>query len=70
MNPVDGPATPAEGRARLDAAHDRYETACRELAVRGAPFRTPMFGPVPVEDFVRFMELHTRHHRRQIAAAS
>jgi hypothetical protein len=28
---------------------------------------TPMFGAVAVEDFVRFMELHTRHHNRQIA---
>lgn len=66
MNPLDGPATPAEGRSRLEAAHDRYETACRQLAARGEPMRTPMFGAVPVEDFVRFMELHTRHHHRQI----
>jgi hypothetical protein len=66
MNPLDGPATPADGRARLEAAHDRYETACRQLAARGEPMRTPMFGAVPVEDFVRFMELHTRHHHRQI----
>jgi hypothetical protein len=28
---------------------------------------TPMFGAVAAEDFVRFMELHTRHHTRQIA---
>ena len=68
MNPIDGPATPAAGRARLEAAHERYETACRELAARGAPMRTTMFGPVPVEDFIRFMELHTRHHHQQIGA--
>jgi hypothetical protein len=66
MNPPAGPATPAEGRARLEAAHDRYETVCRGLASRGEPVRTPMFGAVQVEDFVRFMELHTRHHTRQI----
>src|SRR5688572_29524668 len=52
MNPEAGPPTPAEGRTRLQAAHDRYETACRELAARGAPIRTPMFGAVPIEDFV------------------
>jgi hypothetical protein len=69
MNPMDGPATPADGRARLEAAHDRYETACRQLAARGEPMRTPMFGPVPVEDFVRFMELHTRHHDRQMSTS-
>jgi hypothetical protein len=66
MNPLDGPATPADGRARLEAAHHRYETACRQLAARREPMRTPMFGAVPVEDFVRFMELHTRHHGKQI----
>jgi hypothetical protein len=66
MNPLSGPATPADGRARLEAAHDRYETACRQLAAHREPMRTPMFGRVPVEDFVRFMELHTQHHHRQI----
>jgi hypothetical protein len=66
MNPVVGPATPADGRVRLEAAHQNYEEACRELAARGAAMPTPMFGQVPIEDFVRFMELHTRHHHRQI----
>ncbi|MEO5820605.1 MAG: DinB family protein [Vicinamibacteraceae bacterium] len=68
MNPLAGPTTPAEGRARLAAAHERFEAACRDLAARGALMRTTMFGAVPVEDFVRFMELHTRHHDRQIGA--
>jgi hypothetical protein len=68
MNPLAGPPTPADGRARLAAAHDRFEAACRDLAARGAPMRTTMFGAVPVEDFVRFLELHTRHHDRQIGA--
>jgi hypothetical protein len=66
MNPAAGPATPAEGRMRLVAAHDRFEAACRDLAARGALMRTTMFGAVPVDDFVRFLELHTRHHNRQI----
>jgi hypothetical protein len=66
MNPEVGPPTPAEGRARLQLAHARYEAACRELASRGAPIRTPMFGAVPVEDFVQFMAQHTRHHWRQL----
>jgi hypothetical protein len=66
MNPANGATTPADGRARLEAAHDRYEVAVRQLASRGEPMATPMFGPVPVEDYVRFMELHTWHHDRQI----
>jgi hypothetical protein len=69
MNPDAGPPTPADGRARLDEAQDRFETACRDLAARGEPIRTPMFGPVPIGDFVRFMTLHTEHHRRQIGGA-
>jgi hypothetical protein len=68
MNPLVGPSTPADGRARLEAAHGRFEAACRDLAARGALMRTTMFGAVPVEDFVRFLELHTRHHGRQIGA--
>ena len=68
MTPLAGPSTPEDGRARLAAAHDRFEAACRDLAVRGAPMRTTMFGAVPVEDFVRFLEIHTRHHGRQLGA--
>jgi len=68
MNPLAGPSTPADGRTRLAEAHGRFEVACRDLAVRGAPMRTTMFGPVPVEEFVRFVELHTRHHGRQLGA--
>jgi hypothetical protein len=67
MNPAAGAATPADGRTRLMTAHARFETACRAVAARGTPMKTPMFGAVAVEDFVRFMELHTRHHNRQIA---
>jgi hypothetical protein len=29
--------------------------------------RTTFFGAVLVEDYVRFMELHTRHHEKQLA---
>ena len=47
-------------------AHERFEVACRAVAARGTPMKTPMFGAVAVEDFIRFMEIHTRHHNRQI----
>ena len=66
MNPASGPATAAEGRARLENAHQQFEEACREVAARGERMRTTVFGAVPVEDYVRFMELHTRHHARQM----
>jgi len=60
-------ATPSDARTRLMAAHERFETGCRAVAARGLSMNTPMFGAVAVKDFVRFMELHTRHHNRQIA---
>jgi hypothetical protein len=66
MDPASGPATPAEGRSRVEAAHQKFADACRQTASRGERMRTTIFGAVPVEDYVRFMELHTRHHGKQI----
>ena len=67
MDPASGPATPAEGRARLETAHQKFDEACRQLASRGESMRTTTFGAVGVEDYVRFMEIHTRHHGKQMA---
>src|SRR5262249_4583081 len=69
MEPASGPATPADGRSRLESAHRRFDEACRDVASRGEPIRTTVFGAVPVVDYVRFMELHTRHHGKQMAPA-
>ena len=67
MDPVSGPPTPAEGRTRLEAAHHQFDRACRQIASDGERMRTTIFGAVPVEDYVRFMEIHTRHHSKQMA---
>jgi hypothetical protein len=67
MHPAAGPPTPAEGRARLDAAHAAFDASCRALASRNVPIETTLFGAVAVADYVRFMEAHTRHHGRQVA---
>ena len=61
-----GPATPTEGRVRLETAHQKFDEACRQAASLGERMRTA-FGAVPVEDLVRFSELHTRHHAKQMA---
>ena len=66
MDPETGPPTPAEGRARLEVAHQQFDAACRDIAAQGQPLRTTIFGSVPVEEYVRFMELHTRHHSKQM----
>jgi hypothetical protein len=67
FDPASGPATPAEGRMRLETAHQKFDEACRQTATHGERMRTTNFGAVPVGDYVRFMELHTRHHGKQIA---
>ena len=67
LNPASGPATPAEGRTRLETAHQKWDEVCRRIAADGRPI-TSGFGLVPVEDLVRFSELHTRHHTKQMAA--
>jgi hypothetical protein len=67
LNPASGPATPAEGRIRLETAHQEWEKVCRRIAADGRPMTTG-FGSLPVQDVVRFSELHTRHHTKQMAA--
>jgi hypothetical protein len=67
MNPASGPATPAEGRIRLETAYQKFDEACRRVAADGRPMTTG-FGSVSVQDVVRFNELHTRHHVKQMAA--
>jgi hypothetical protein len=66
MNPTAGPASLAEGRVRLAQAQSTFETACRALASRQAPMQSTAFGPIRIEDYVRFMEIHARHHTKQI----
>jgi hypothetical protein len=49
MNPASGPATVAEGRRRLETAHQKFDEACRQIASRNARMGTTIFGAVPVE---------------------
>jgi hypothetical protein len=67
LNPASGPATPADGRIRLETAHQKFDEACRRIAADGRPTTTGL-GSVPAQDYVRFQELHTRHHSKQMAA--
>ena len=67
LNPASGPATPAEGRIRLETAYQEFDKACRRIATDGRPITTG-FGSVSVQDLVRYNELHTRHHTKQMAA--
>ena len=65
MNPVSGPRRlPRAHAPRAGApAVRRGMSTCR---LEGGILRTTIFGAVVVEDYVRFMELHTRHHGKQM----
>lgn len=66
MDPAGGPDSPAAGRTRLEGALGKFEEACRLSALRGPHFSSSIFGKTGIADYVRFQELHTRHHTRQI----
>ncbi len=67
FNPASGPGSPPEGRARLEAAVDKFERACRARESDTATASSGVFGTVLVTDYVRFQELHARHHRKQLS---
>jgi hypothetical protein len=66
MNPISGPATPAEGGTRLRSAHAKFERACKEASPR---FNHGIFGDIATADYARFQALHTLHHTKQIPGA-
>jgi hypothetical protein len=66
FDPPGGSATPAEARVRLQAALTRFDQACRARAASGQKVTSTIFGKVPVSGFVRFQELHVRHHLLQM----
>jgi len=60
------PIDPAEAKARLQSALSAFERECRARAASRQPVQSLAFGTVAVEDYARFIELHTRHHTKQI----
>ncbi|MQA92588.1 MAG: DUF1569 domain-containing protein [Gemmatimonas sp.] len=66
MNPETGPATPEEARLRLETACSAFERECLAHAQRMDRLQTGIFGEVSIADFVRFTEIHTRHHNKQM----
>ena len=66
LNPATGPSSPGDARARLETALARFDRECRARAGSGQPVASATFGTVSVEDYARFIELHTRHHCKQM----
>jgi len=67
MDPASGPETPEAGRARLEAACDEFVETCQ--GVTGSEVTSSAFGRVGLSEYVRFMEVHTRHHIKQMPQA-
>ena len=53
---------------RLEAAMTAFEADAAALGT--AAIDHPFFGRLPLSDFVRLQEIHTRHHRGQLAQAA
>jgi hypothetical protein len=66
MNPPRGPATPAEGALRLDAAWRALEDAATRSAAASDLMTSVMFGRVRIADYVTFQGHHATHHRAQM----
>ena len=66
MDPVAGPATPAEAAVRLDVAWQALAAACAEASARSDVMTSTIFGRVRLVDYLRFQTHHARHHHRQM----
>lgn len=69
FDPKEGPPTPAEGRARLERAFDEFARACHERSATTPDMVSTVFGTVSMAEYIRFQELHLRHHQMQIPGA-
>jgi hypothetical protein len=69
MDPAKGPPTAADARPRLEGALAKFEAECRAAAAANRRVASGAFGLVSLEDFLRFNELHVRHHTNQIPIA-
>jgi hypothetical protein len=64
FRPSATPAPAAELLARLQAAANALELAV--AAATGPTVEHPIFGRLPLADFLRLQEIHARHHREQV----
>ena len=64
FDPQSGPVSTAEGRARVEAALDKFEQVVRSQSA--GTVASGVFGRVANGDYVRFQALHIRHHQGQL----
>jgi uncharacterized damage-inducible protein DinB len=68
FRPGPVPAGPAEALSRLASAMAAFEADAAALGP--TTIDHPFFGRIPLSDFVRLQEIHTWHHRGQLAPAA
>jgi hypothetical protein len=71
FEPSTAGGTPEELLPRLRAAGERFAELVERQTGRGVQeVEHPMFGRVPLVDFLRLQVIHVQHHRAQLPAAS
>jgi hypothetical protein len=65
FDPIEGPATPAAAKARLEGALANLERVCRAKGGNHS-IESHTFGVVSVLDWARFQGVHVRHHTKQL----
>ncbi|MGD2046724.1 MAG: DinB family protein [Gemmatimonadota bacterium] len=70
MDPIAGAPTVEGGKRRLIEGLEAFERDCRARAAAPGDPLSKAFGRVAVEDYARFVELHTRHHTEQMPGGS
>jgi uncharacterized damage-inducible protein DinB len=68
FRPSSAPAAPVQLLGRLAGAVAAFEADAGALGT--TTIDHPFFGRVPLGDFVRLQEIHTRHHRGQLTPAA
>ena len=66
MDPVEGPATVDAARTRLQEAMEVLARDCRARMAIDPMCTSTAFGRIAVTDYATFIELHTRHHTKQM----
>lgn len=64
------PPAPAQGRARLERSLGEFEDACGTHLSATSQIASTVFGRITLGEFVRFQEVHVRHHAYQVLARS
>ena len=70
FTPSNAPPPPQTAVPRLQAAVAAFEANAAAMVNGGhTSFVHPVFGTMPVMDYIRLVEVHTQHHMKQLPSA-